>query len=69
MNRRTLLLMAGTIKVRVREMAGQIMVKAVIKHSIRTGKCKIKKTGKKIATHYIHEVLVSRTGSVGVPVC
>ena len=52
--------MSGTIKLRAREMDGQILVKSVIRHPMENGKRKIKKTGKKIAAHFIKEVLVSR---------
>ena len=45
---------------RARETEGQILVKAVIRHPMETGNRKIKKTGKKVAAHYIREVLVSR---------
>ena len=52
--------MSGSIKIRAREMDGQILVKSVIRHPMETGKRKIKKTGKKVAAHFIREVLVSR---------
>lgn len=52
--------MADSIKIRAREVDGQVLVKSVIRHPMETGKRKIKKTGKKVAAHFIREVLVSR---------
>lgn len=52
--------MADSIKIRAREMDGQILVKSVIRHPMETGKRRIKKTGKKVAAHFIREILVSR---------
>ena len=52
--------MARSIKIRAREVDGQVTVKSIINHPMETGLRKIKKTGKKIPPHYIREVVVSR---------
>ena len=52
--------MARTLKIRAHEIDGQVIVKSVINHPMETGERKIKKTGKKISSHFIKEVVVSR---------
>ena len=52
--------MAGSLKIRAHEIDGQVIVKSVINHPMETGKRKVKKTGKKIPSHFIKEVIVSR---------
>lgn len=52
--------MAGSLKIRAHEIDGQVIVKSVINHPMETGRRKIKKTGKKIQSHFIKEVIVSR---------
>ncbi len=51
--------MAGSLKIRAHEIDGQVIVKSVINHPMETGKRKVKKTGKKIPSHFIKEVIVS----------
>jgi sulfur-oxidizing protein SoxZ len=52
--------MARSLKIRAHEIDGQVIVKSVINHPMETGKRKVKKTGKKIPSHFIKEVIVSR---------
>ncbi|MCP4983065.1 MAG: thiosulfate oxidation carrier complex protein SoxZ [Gammaproteobacteria bacterium] len=52
--------MARTVKIRAHEIDGQVTVKSVINHPMETGLRKIKKTGRKIPSHFIKEVIVSR---------
>ena len=52
--------MAGSLKIRAHEIDGQVIVKSVINHPMETGQRKVKKTGKKIPSHFIKEVIVSR---------
>jgi sulfur-oxidizing protein SoxZ len=52
--------MAGSLKIRAHEIDGQVIVKSVINHPMETGRRKVKKTGKKIQSHFIKEVIVSR---------
>ncbi len=52
--------MARSLKIRAHEVDGQVIVKSVINHPMETGKRKVKKTGKKIPSHFIKEVIVSR---------
>ena len=56
--------MAGTIQIRARELGGQVTVKSIISHPMETGNRKIRKTGKRIAAHYIKEVVVSRNNRI-----
>ena len=56
--------MAGTIKIRAYEIDGQLLVKSIIDHPMENGKRKIKKTGKKVPSHFIREVIVSRNRKV-----
>ena len=55
--------MARTIKIRAREVDGQVTVKSIINHPMETGLRKIKKTGKKIPAHFIQEVTVKHNGA------
>jgi len=52
--------MARSLKIRAHEIDGQVIVKSVINHPMETGRRKVKKTGKKIPSHFIKEVVVSR---------
>ena len=52
--------MARNLKIRAHEIDGQVIVKSVINHPMETGRRKVKKTGKKIPSHFINEVIVSR---------
>jgi len=56
--------MAGTIKIRAHEIDGQVIVKSIINHPMETGRRKVKKTGKKIPSHFIREVIVSRNRKI-----
>ena len=56
--------MAKTLKIRAHEIDGQVVVKSVINHPMETGQRKIKKTGKKIPSHFIKEVIVSRNRKI-----
>jgi sulfur-oxidizing protein SoxZ len=51
-----------TIKMRVTEKEGVIWLRALIKHPMETGLRKDKKTGMKIPSHYISDVLVESNG-------
>ena len=56
--------MKPTIKIRAREMEGQVTVKSIISHPMETGRRKVKKTGKKIPPHFVREVIVSRNNQL-----
>ena len=56
--------MARNLKIRAHEIDGQVIVKSVINHPMETGQRKIKKTGKKIPSHFIKEVVVSRNRQI-----
>jgi sulfur-oxidizing protein SoxZ len=56
--------MAGSIKIRAYDIDGQVIVKSIINHPMETGQRKIKKTGKKVASHFIKEVIVSRNRKI-----
>ena len=47
----------STIKLRAKESKGIVTVKAIIKHPMETGQRKNKKTGEKIAAHFIQQVI------------
>jgi sulfur-oxidizing protein SoxZ len=52
--------MARSLKIRAHEINGQVIVKSIINHPMETGQRKVKKTCKKIPSHFIKEVIVSR---------
>jgi sulfur-oxidizing protein SoxZ len=56
--------MAGSIKIRAYDIDGQVTVKSVINHPMETGQRKIKNTGKKVPSHFIREVIVSRNRKI-----
>lgn len=56
--------MTRTLKIRAHETDGQVIVKSVINHPMETGQRKIKKTGKKIPSHFIKEVIVSHNRKI-----
>ena len=56
--------MSNAIKIRAYEIDGQLLVKSIIDHPMENGKRKIKKTGKKVPSHFIREVIVSRNRKV-----
>ena len=56
--------MAGSIKIRAYDIDGQVTVKSIINHPMETGQRKIKKTGRKVAPHFIKEVIVSRNRKI-----
>ena len=56
--------MSGSIKIRAYDIDGQVIVKSIINHPMETGQRKIKKTGKKIPSHFIKEVIVSRNRKI-----
>jgi len=56
--------MTSTLKIRAHEIDGQVIVKSVINHPMETGQRKIKKTGRKIPSHFIKEVVVSRNRKI-----
>ncbi len=56
--------MADSIKIRAREVDGQVSLKSVIMHPMETGQRKVRKTGKKIPPHYIRELAVSLNGVI-----
>ena len=47
----------STIKIRAKESNGSVTVKALIKHPMETGQRTDKKTGDKIPSHFIQEVV------------
>ena len=56
--------MSNAIRIRAYEIDGQLLVKTIIDHPMENGKRKIKKTGKKVPSHFIREVIVSRNRKV-----
>ena len=52
----------STIKIRAKAKNGITTVKALVSHPMETGLRKDKKTGKKIAAHYITEVSAAYNG-------
>ncbi len=56
--------MATTVKIRAYEVDGQVTVKSIIKHPMESGLRKVRKTGKKVSSHYIREVIVSRNSGI-----
>ena len=56
--------MSSTIQIRARELDGQVTVKSIIRHPMENGKRKIRKSGKRIAAHFIKEVVVSRNHQI-----
>ena len=56
--------MARSIKIRAHAIDDQVIVKSIINHPMETGQRKIKKTGKKIPSHFIREVIVSRNRKI-----
>ena len=56
--------MVRTIKIRAHEVDGQVIVKGIINHPMKTGLRKVRKTGKKIPAHFIKEVIVSRNRKI-----
>ena len=56
--------MANSVKIRAYEIDGQLLVKSIIKHPMENGKRKVKKTGKKVPSHFIREVIISRNRKV-----
>ena len=49
--------MSNAIRIRAYEIDGQLLVKTIIDHPMENGKRKIKKTGKKVPSHFIREVM------------
>jgi sulfur-oxidizing protein SoxZ len=52
--------MTGSVKIRAHEVEGLVTIKSVINHPMETGERKVIKTGRKIPSHFIKEVIVSR---------
>ena len=52
----------STIKIRAKESNGVVIVKALMKHPMETGKRKDKKTGNKIPAHFIQEIIGKANG-------
>lgn len=54
----------STIKMRIKEKSGSVLLRALIQHPMETGLRKDRKTGKPIPAHYINSVDVEANGEV-----
>ena len=54
--------MPGTIKMRARMKDGEVVVKALIKHPMETGRRKDPETGEVVPAHFIQEIFAEYQG-------